>query len=211
MNSGRQNMINKNSGITIGDSILKQNVQLQEYAGDGPEYRQMLYMGDRIKLGKLVNKGGKNWVSVTAKDGTTGFIPGDTKVFTVKRAQLLQTTTNVYSDPAINSPVKFYLGKNSNVTMVDIVDNMISIVDDSGHQGYIPGQTQIKAVAYVSKAQGKKNMLYGALWFVGGSIATIVGYSSASSGGGTYLVFWGAIIFGLIQFFQGLGQYSKGN
>ena len=54
---------------------------------------------------------------------------------------------------------------------------------------------------------GKKNMIYGALWCIGGIVVTAVTYSAAS-GGGTYIVAWGAIIFGAIQFFYGLMQYS---
>ena len=53
----------------------------------------------------------------------------------------------------------------------------------------------------------KKNMLHGALWCIGGIIVTAVTYAAAS-GGGTYIVAWGAIIFGAIQFFKGLSQYS---
>lgn len=51
--------------------------------------------------------------------------------------------------------------------------------------------------------QNEKDMLYGALWCIGGIIVTSVGYSSAS-GGGSYLVTWGAILFGALQFFKGL-------
>lgn len=52
---------------------------------------------------------------------------------------------------------------------------------------------------------GNKNMLYGALWCVGGLLATILTYSAASDGG-TYVVAWGAVIFGAIQFFKGVFQ-----
>lgn len=57
---------------------------------------------------------------------------------------------------------------------------------------------------------GKKNMIFGALWCVGGAVITAATYSAASAEGGTYVVTWGAIIFGAIQFIQGLIQYSKG-
>ena len=57
--------------------------------------------------------------------------------------------------------------------------------------------------------QAKKNMIYGALWAVGGTVLTLWTYSSASSGGGRYVVAWGAIIFGAIQFFRGLSQLSR--
>lgn len=52
---------------------------------------------------------------------------------------------------------------------------------------------------------GNKNMLYGALWCVGGLLVTILTYSAASDGG-TYVIAWGAVIFGAIQFFKGLFQ-----
>ncbi|KAF2337923.1 hypothetical protein [Flavobacterium ginsenosidimutans] len=47
--------------------------------------------------------------------------------------------------------------------------------------------------AHNSKA--RKDMIYGALWFAGGTILTLsnIGF-----------IFWGAILFGGIQFFRGL-------
>ena len=54
---------------------------------------------------------------------------------------------------------------------------------------------------------GQKNMLYGALWFIGGTAVTIITLAAASEGG-TYVVAWGAIVFGGIQFFRGLYQYQ---
>lgn len=59
------------------------------------------------------------------------------------------------------------------------------------------------------KKAGLKNMGFGALWCVGGLVVTGATYSAASSGGGTYIVTWGAIVFGAIQFIQGLIQYCK--
>lgn len=53
-------------------------------------------------------------------------------------------------------------------------------------------QGQIKQAR---NSQAKKDMLYGALWCVGGTALTLadVGF-----------IFWGAIIFGGIQFFKGV-------
>jgi len=47
------------------------------------------------------------------------------------------------------------------------------------------------------RARANKDMLFGALWCIGGTVATManVGY-----------IFWGAIIFGGIQFFRGVMQ-----
>jgi hypothetical protein len=59
------------------------------------------------------------------------------------------------------------------------------------------------------RAAGKKNMLYGAVWCIGGILITALTYSAASQRGGTYFITWGAIIFGAVQFFRGLGQYLQ--
>lgn len=47
------------------------------------------------------------------------------------------------------------------------------------------------------KDSANKDMLYGALWCIGGTIGTLaeIGY-----------IFWGAIIFGAFQFFRGLNN-----
>ena len=62
---------------------------------------------------------------------------------------------------------------------------------------------QIKAKAH--KEAGRKNMLYGALWCIAGIGLTALTYRMASAaGGGKFLVAWGAILFGGIQFVRGL-------
>jgi len=55
------------------------------------------------------------------------------------------------------------------------------------------------------KEAATKNMTYGALWCVGGIAVTAITYRAAS-GGGTYVVAWGAIVFGALQFLHGLIQ-----
>ena len=45
--------------------------------------------------------------------------------------------------------------------------------------------------------RANKNMLYGALWCIGGTIATLADFG---------YIFWGAIVFGAIQFFAGLAK-----
>lgn len=54
--------------------------------------------------------------------------------------------------------------------------------------------------AETDKKDATKNMIFGALWCLGGIAGTLadVGY-----------IFWGAIIFGGIQFFQGLIGYQN--
>jgi hypothetical protein len=58
------------------------------------------------------------------------------------------------------------------------------------------------------RAAANKNMLVGGLWCAGGILVTALTYSAAS-GGGSYVVAWGAIVFGGIQFFRGLLLRSR--
>jgi hypothetical protein len=81
----------------------------------------------------------------------------------------------------------------------------VKIRDASGGEGFIDGSTRIKRIAEANKSVGMKNMLYGGLWCGGGIVVTVVTLSM-SQGGGTYVVAWGAILFGAIQFFKGVYQ-----
>lgn len=61
-------------------------------------------------------------------------------------------------------------------------------------------QAQLNVVEAQARKEGKMDMIYGSLWCIGGTVLTIadVGY-----------IFWGAIIFGAIQFFKGLYNFTR--
>jgi len=52
--------------------------------------------------------------------------------------------------------------------------------------------------------EGSSNMLFGALWCIGGIVVTAVTYNAVKETGGTYFVAWGAIVYGGWQFLKGL-------
>jgi hypothetical protein len=84
-----------------------------------------------------------------------------------------------------------------------------------------PDEEAIQLVDYAGKAfseykdspEGRRvlahrysrHMLYGLLWTIGGTLVTAITYGSAVSGSGSghYLIAWGAILFGIIDFFRG--------
>ena len=78
-------------------------------------------------------------------------------------------------------------------------------LDQESAATVVSNLTRIRSEAI--REAGRKNMVYGALWCIGGIVVTVVTYRAASSGG-TYVVAWGAIVFGAIQFFRGLVQLS---
>jgi hypothetical protein len=59
-----------------------------------------------------------------------------------------------------------------------------------------------------TRSAGLQNMGIGALFCIGGIIATVVTYAMASESGGMYIIAWGPAIFGGIQFFRGLFQLA---
>jgi hypothetical protein len=68
-----------------------------------------------------------------------------------------------------------------------------------------------KVRAQILRQAGPMNMLQGALWCVGGTCISIVSFELASGPqGGTYVVAWGAVVFGGLQFFRGMFQLIRG-
>jgi hypothetical protein len=68
----------------------------------------------------------------------------------------------------------------------------------------VANANQLKVAARLQAA--KTNMFYGALWCIGGFAVTAITYQAAAAGGGRYILAWGAILFGGIQFFRGVIQ-----
>ena len=89
------------------------------------------------------------------------------------------------------------------------------IVDKLVQAGLGPGEAAAQAQNIVyQRAQTKKkkaasNVTWGALLCVGGLVVTIGTLSAASSGGGTYVVWWGAILWGAVLFLSGLSQRGQ--
>ncbi|MBL3656002.1 hypothetical protein [Fulvivirga sediminis] len=55
-------------------------------------------------------------------------------------------------------------------------------------------------IAEVKKSKAKKDMIYGAVWMVGGLVLTIANIG---------FIFWGAVLFGAIQFIQGAVKATR--
>jgi hypothetical protein len=66
------------------------------------------------------------------------------------------------------------------------------------------------ARAQARQVAAKQNMFYGAFWCAGGIAVTVVTYQFAAGvGGGTFIIAWGAVLFGAIQFVRGLAQLGR--
>jgi hypothetical protein len=71
-------------------------------------------------------------------------------------------------------------------------------------------KTRISTTLKITRETGQRNMIFGALWCIGGILMTAASYAYALSpeGGTYYIIFRGAIIFGGFQFLLGLYQFS---
>jgi len=96
----------------------------------------------------------------------------------------------------------------SGMSPPDIEESLVKKGLDAGSARVVVEKVmEIKRNAMRQTAE--KNMLYGGLWCVGGILVTAATFSAAS-GGGSYVVAWGAIIFGAIQFLRGVSQRDSG-
>lgn len=196
--------------------IMDANVIVYNAARDRslPVYR--VDPGTSIKIAGLTTNYGKQWVQITLPNGTLGYIPGNTRVFQIRKAKLLQDEAMTYTEPSAVAPMgtlkkgdKFHI-LDANLKQHD--REWVKIRDTLSRELYIDGKTKVRVIQENRSEVGKKNMGYGVLWFIGGVIVTAISYSSAanSPAGGTYYIFGGAIFWGAIQFLNGLYQYITG-
>ncbi len=58
-------------------------------------------------------------------------------------------------------------------------------------------ENQLREVKY---ERARKDIIFGVIWFTGGTVATVAGIG---------LIFWGAILFGGIQFYRGMNNMNS--
>ena len=155
----------------------------------------------------------ERWASVSLPDGRRGYLPPTTRL---QRLQMmrLQLSVDAHVEPSEASPVLERLTWGSTVVVlgvpVDGDQRWIAVCGPSGKKGFIPRDTPMEDAAQAARgaARAKRNMIVGGAWCGGGIAVTAITYMNAS-GGGTYVVTWGAIIFGGYQFLKGLLAYMN--
>ena len=193
------------------------DIQAAVYADKDPNSAQIagLSAGTEIELGSAEKNKGIKWVAATLPKGERGYIRGDVKVFVISRVSLLQKEADVRDQPFAMSLVKKKMARGEQFDRVDIVESdnrkWVKIRDLQGQEGYIDGRTRIQERPGSQAPQSPaKNMIVGAVWCIVGIVITAATYGAASRRGGTYVVAWGAIIFGGFQFLKGLLQLLRG-
>lgn len=86
----------------------------------------------------------------------------------------------------------------------EAVVNQVLYHQSDGALGY--DYRDIEAV----RAAGRRNMAIGGIVCGIGLLVTLGTMAAAGEGGGRVVIAWGAIVFGAIQFFRGMGQANQG-
>ncbi|MGH2685594.1 MAG: HEAT repeat domain-containing protein [Actinomycetota bacterium] len=98
--------------------------------------------------------------------------------------------------------------KSQNQTLAEELRSWVKVHQRSEiEEEAVKQQEAMVAEAHVKRA--RKRMWFGGGATVLGAIATAIGFSMADDSGGTYYVFWGAVLFGGLTFLQGLLEYNK--
>src|SRR5262245_58110945 len=97
---------------------------------------------------------------------------------------------------------------NTHMTECRFCHTPISATDAQAAATKLDRENNVEEPIRGDRDEAMRNMTVGGLWCVGGLVVTGITYGVASSGsgGGSYVVAWGAIIFGGIQFLRGLFQ-----
>jgi uncharacterized protein YgiM (DUF1202 family) len=166
--------------------------------------------GSEIEFGAPKRKAGKLWVPITLSTGQQAFIPGETRLFIIRQASLLQNNIDLHTEPSTTSMVKQQFTRNTKVYILEVVkqenQDWVRVRDMNGMEGFIQGNTGIRVIQQKTKALGRKNMLSGAMWLIAGLVITFSG-SSPASGGSFFLFGYGAILFGAFMLISGLVQF----
>jgi len=103
-----------------------------------------------------------------------------------------QTSQQPTADTYRYAATLYQCGKNSYEVKTELLSKGFSEEDASS----IADNMEQQVIA-AKKSKANKDMLYGGLWFAGGLILTLAH---------TGFIFWGAIVFGAIQFFRGVAN-----
>lgn len=172
-----------------------------------------LHKGDAMELGKVTKKKKKTWVEIALPGDQKGYIAGDTKIFTVRKAQLASNSVDVMDalSRAANLVKIYTKGSIFTVTSIEKTDdgNWFKVQDESGLVGYIPTSTaKLKVVPEFTRSGATRNIITGLIFAVIGVVLTLMN-TNAQQGGSMIYISYAVIFFGLLQIGQGAVEYYK--
>jgi len=170
--------------------------------------------GEELWITDQLTSEGETWVAVALPDERDGYLPSGTRIDRCPIVELAGDAA-IRAEPSEDSAVLVLYGLGARLWVLgDVMRDgrtWLRVADGEGRIGFMPAGTQLEDTSPRSAAQaliarGKRDMVVGGLW-CGGGIAVTLYTHAAAAGGGTYIVAWGAILFGGIQFLRGVAHY----
>ena len=190
--------------------ILDATVSLYASPDPGAEVIGSLSSGDLVELQKVWKTNG-GWVEVRGENNSFSYMPGGTKCAFLQRTKMkdkdVVLTVNTAPGDAPLSPIPLTKGSLFWLEANKADASTVIARLDTGVCGTIPATVkvvtlpQLKVTAIQAPTH---NIFVGLAWCVGGGVITYATYSSVAQSGGTYLICWGPMLFGGIQFLKGL-------
>lgn len=193
--------------------LVDENVKVYSEPNEQNLSVTTLRKGDEFELGKVSKKKGEVWVEVTTAAGVKGFIAGGSKIFVIKKVQLLSDQEELHQGPSAESPVIKTYPKKTVVTAVGVEKEgdkgWVKTIDSDGIEGYIRGDTKIRLHQEPTKEGGRKMMLTGGMFALLAVAFYIYSLKQAQPESSMSLLMVAVFVFGLFQLVQGILEYVK--
>jgi hypothetical protein len=191
--------------------MIEESVRVYSEAKEGAISIFSLRKGDEVETGKVIRKKKESWVEVTLDSGQTGFISGQTRIFVVRKIELM-TETELFDAPSEKAnPIKA-MPKGTIVSAIGVEkedkNTWYLVREENGGQGYVNGRSKYKVYQEATIGGGRKLMITGGVFAVMGLVFLVVSMGQQSTSSSLFLII-GLIGLGLVQVVQGVLQYRK--
>jgi uncharacterized protein YgiM (DUF1202 family) len=191
--------------------MTEDSVRVYSEAKEGAISIFSLRKGDEVETGKVTRKKKESWVEVTLDSGQKGFISGQTRIFVVRKIELM-TETQMFDTASESAELVKTLPKGTVVSAVGVEkegsNTWYLVREENGDQGYVNGRSKYKVYQEATLGGGKKLIITGGVFAVMGLVFLVVSMSQQSTSSSLFLII-GLIGLGLVQVVQGVLQYRK--
>ena len=191
--------------------MTEESVRVYSEASEGAISIFSLRKGDEVETGKVIRKKKESWVEVTLDGGQTGYISGQTRIFVVRKIELM-TETELFETASEGATLVKALPKGTIVSAIGVAkedkNTWYLVREENGGQGYVNGRSKYKVYQEATTGGGKKLIITGGVFAVMGLVFLFVSMSQQSTSSSLFLIV-GLIGLGLVQVVQGVLQYRK--
>ncbi len=191
--------------------LVDESAKIYAEASDQTLSIATLKKGDEFELGKVSRKNKEVWVEVTLPTGQTGFIPGGTHIFQIKKVQMMTPGVVLFDAPNDEARSLKTYEKNDVVTAVGYekgeAKSWIKVLDNDGTVGYIRSEAKLRLYMEPTKDGGIKQIISGGLFAILGAVFYYMSVKQGQTIDNSMTILNVAIIgFGLLQLVQGIIQ-----